>query len=376
MVGDDEHRVRHGEDGPLRPAPGGDAPILRAQVRLFGPRRRLRGGDEGRAQPGVALARPPGALPPGALVVAGGETGPRGEVVRGRELGHVGADLRHQQLRRTTPDAGDGVEQRDDCLLLIGDARLGDLVVETRDRLLVRVELRQQRREQEAVMRPDPPAAGLRQRRALRAQATARQCGEGRRVARAIDDGREHRPPGHPRDVGDHGRERDVRAFQHLLDAVDQRRAPLHEVGPVPRQLAQLALVARRDEAGTHQPVPQQLGDPLRVLHVGLATGHGLAVLRVQQPHREGALQQVVDRLPVVAGARERDVGAAVGAQPVGQREQRDGGGAVRAGRHDRLPTLARCAAADDRRALMHVDPGAAREHDFHRASPLNGLPR
>ena len=107
---------------PLRPASGGEAAVLGTEVGLLGARGRLGGGDQRGAQPAVALAGAPGALPPAALVVARGEPRPRGEVGGRRELGHVGANFCHQQLR-CPGDAGDGVQQRDDCLLVVGRAR-------------------------------------------------------------------------------------------------------------------------------------------------------------------------------------------------------------------------------------------------------------
>src|SRR3712207_8057937 len=52
----------------------------------------------------------------------------------------------------------------------------------------------------------------------------------------------------------------------------------------------------------------------------------------VEQPDREAALQQVEDRLPVLARALDRDVGAAAGAEPVGQPQQLGGRGPECAG--------------------------------------------
>src|SRR5262245_56779111 len=65
-----------------------------------------------------------------------------------------------------------------------------------------------------------------------------------------------------------------------------------------PRQVTQLPLRPRRDEAGTHQAVGQQLGDPLRVLDVGLAARDRLDVRRIEQPHLAGALHQIEDGFP------------------------------------------------------------------------------
>ncbi len=68
-LSDGQERVRQGDDGLLCSPPGGDVVILGREGGLFGVCRRLRGLDQRRAQPHVALARAPSALPTGALVV-------------------------------------------------------------------------------------------------------------------------------------------------------------------------------------------------------------------------------------------------------------------------------------------------------------------
>ena len=60
--------------------------------------------------------------------------------------------------------------------------------------------------------------------------------------------------------------------------------------------------------------MPQQVSDPLAVAYVGLAARHGFDVLGVGQNKGEGVLQQVIDRLPVDAGAFHGDVGTAASA--------------------------------------------------------------
>ena len=82
---------------------------------------------------------------------------------------------------------------------------------------------------------------------------------------------------------------------------------------------------------GAQQPVGQQLGDPLGVLDVGLAARHLLDVRGIDHQDSEAALQQVVDRLPELAGALHRDVGDLQAEQPGDQVEQLGGGRAERA---------------------------------------------
>ncbi len=48
---------------------------------------------------------------PGGLAVTGTDPCPRGEVPRGRELAHVAAALGDEDLRDTTADAGNGLQQ-------------------------------------------------------------------------------------------------------------------------------------------------------------------------------------------------------------------------------------------------------------------------
>jgi hypothetical protein len=68
--------------------------------------------------------------------------------------------------------------------------------------------------------------------------------------------------------------------------------------------------------------VLEQLAQPLGVLDVGLAPGHVLDVLGVDQRELEVILEQVVDGLPVDAGGLHRHVRDAEAREPVAQREQ------------------------------------------------------
>ena len=74
-----------------------------------------------------------------------------------------------------------------------------------------------------------------------------------------------------------------------LLDPVGHRRPVGDQLGPLPRQVAQLADRRGRHEAGREQAVLQQLGDPLGVLDVGLAARDLLDVVGVDQDQLEAA---------------------------------------------------------------------------------------
>ena len=67
-----------------------------------------------------------------------------------------------------------------------------------------------------------------------------------------------------------------------------------------------------RHEAGPQQAVPQQVRRPLAIPHIGLAPGHLVHVLGIDQQQRETVLQQIPERLPVDARALERHVGDAL----------------------------------------------------------------
>jgi hypothetical protein len=66
--------------------------------------------------------------------------------------------------------------------------------------------------------------------------------------------------------------------------------------------------------------VAQEVGNPLCVLHVGLAAWHVLDVVRIGDDQDERAMQQVVHRPPIDAGAFHRDMSHALVPEPVVQR--------------------------------------------------------
>jgi hypothetical protein len=109
----------------------------------------------------------------------------------------------------------------------------------------------------------------------------------------------------HSRDAEDitgHAGQLDVGSLQDLQQPVAFGAAALHQLAPVARQITQFPDGLRGHEAGLQQPVQQQVGDPLRILHVGLAPGHVLDVLSVGHQELEGSFQDGVHRLPVHSG--------------------------------------------------------------------------
>lgn len=103
-----------------------------------------------------------------------------------------------------------------------------------------------------------------------------------------------------------------------------------HQLPSVPRQVAQLALGPRENEAGLQQPVLQELCNPLTVADVALASRHLLQMPRVHQQHRVTAFQDVEDRLPKDSGRFHRHMGDTLGGHPVGHRPKAPWHGAPR----------------------------------------------
>lgn len=110
----------------------------------------------------------------------------------------------------------------------------------------------------------------------------------------------------------------------------------------------------------------KQVRDPFRVLHIGLATGDGLDVVRVADGQVEVILQDRVDRLPVDPGALHCDVRYAFRGEPVAQGLEVSGHGP------ERPDLLARPAsgqagqgASNDCR-LVDVQTAAAFDDGFH----------
>ena len=183
------------------------------------------------------------------------------------------------------------------------------------------------RRQQEALMLPHVPGQRRLQFLALLLHAPAPQFRHRFGARLPLHQGGEHRLRRDSLQVGRHCRQLDVRALQHLLDPVHHPGALRHQVRPLPRQVAQVPLFPAGHEAGFQQPVPQQIGQPLGVLDVGLAARHLLHVAGIDQQQLDVPFQQIVDRLPVLAGALHGHVGHAPRLQPGQQAQQLGGGG-------------------------------------------------
>jgi hypothetical protein len=112
--------------------------------------------------------------------------------------------------------------------------------------------------------------------------------------------------------------------------------------------------------------VLDQLGDPGRVGHVGLAAGHVVQVGRVQQPALHLALQQLPDRLPVAAGRLHPHPGHPEAGQPVGQQHQPGGGRGEPTGLGVAPTMTIRHPHTRGHRVLVHVQTRAAFDQRLH----------
>src|SRR5260370_32472186 len=129
--------------------PRGERTILRAA--------RAQGGLDGRdATPAVAFAGRRRFVLAGALVAAGTEAGPTGQMPVAGGKAHVHAELGDDHLSRALMDAGDRVQLRQ----LLGERGevVVDLLTHRGDRLVEILEMRQQLPDEKSVMRAEAAA--------------------------------------------------------------------------------------------------------------------------------------------------------------------------------------------------------------------------
>ena len=97
-------------------------------------------------------------------------------------------------------------------------------------------------------------------------------------------------------------------SFQELQQPVALGRLALGELPAVAQQLSHFPQRPGRHEALRDQPVPNQIGDPLGILHVGLAPWHVADVPSVADDQVEMPFQHGIDRPPVDAGTLHADM--------------------------------------------------------------------
>jgi hypothetical protein len=245
-----------------------------------------------------------------------------------------------------------------------------DLGIERFDLFVQEVDMGQMRAQKETMMIAHKPAQSFGERFALLAHAPTRQLGHGGGVGLAFDEGSEHRPCRDTRDIGGDTGELDVGSLQHFLQTVDDIGALRHEVGALAGQIAQVSLRTRRDETRFDEPMPQQLRQPGGILGIGLVAGHILVVTGVDHPQLEGAFQNVVDGLPILARALHSHMRTAKGGQPVAQSEQGGGRGRKRACLLLGLAIGEGKDATGDDESLVHVQGSTAFKQHLHGSLP------
>jgi len=170
-----------------------------------------------------------------------------------------------------------------------------------------------------------------------------------------------------PGDVCHHALELDVGALQGFLQFVCRLASLARQRTAVARQLPQVALLPRGNEAGPQQPVPQQIGDPMGVCHIGLAPRHRFHVRSVGYQQPEVAFQQVVDGHPVVARRFHRGMSGCMTLEPLYQLHQLRRGGAEVPDFMRRFSPRRSLQYAGHDRALMHVESRTVFVLDLHR---------
>ena len=135
------------------------------------------------------------------------------------------------------------------------------------------------------------------------------------------------------------------------------------------QKITQLADRRRRHEAGLDQAVADQVGDPRRIVHVGLASRHGLDVVRVGDDQGEMPFEDGVHRLPADAGALHADMAHPPLREPVAQGLEIGGHGAEAADLLPRLLTRPADQDTGDDAGLMDVEAGRAFNEHVHGAA-------
>src|SRR5438477_6594500 len=99
------------------------------------------------------------------------------------------------------------------------------------------------------MMGSDATLEGPPQFRDLAPQPAPRQFRQALGIVFAPHEGLQHLPPRYSQHVGGDARQLDVGVLEHLVDTVYAPRLLTTQLRPLPRQIAQLTLLPRRNEA-------------------------------------------------------------------------------------------------------------------------------
>jgi len=135
------------------------------------------------------------------------------------------------------------------------------------------------------------------------------EVGHGGRGGAALSQGALHQHAGHAKHVAHHAHKLDAGTFEQLERAVAFRGHGADQGFAMAHQLAQHPDRRQWHEARAHQPTADQVGDPLGVLHVRLASGHVTHVRGIADDDGEVTFQGSMHRLPVNTRALHADVG-------------------------------------------------------------------
>ncbi len=132
-------------------------------------------------------------------------------------------------------------------------------------------------------------------------------------------------------DVGDHVVQLDVHLHERLLHVLDVRRSVVDQALAMTQEGSKPDELFARAEAAAQQTVLMKLLEPLRVVHVRLATGDILDVPGIHEEHFETTcFQYLKDWYPVDARRFHCNRGDSDFLEPVGERVQVTGEAAER----------------------------------------------
>ena len=164
------------------------------------------------------------------------------------------------------------------------------------------------------------------------------ELGEDLRVTFTGDERVDHRPCRFGQHRRRHRRQLDPGVFEDLLDPLRFASAVLDQPLAIAGQVPQLTDLRRRHETRPQQPALQQLGQPRRVGHVGLAARQLVHITGVHEHQLEaGLLEHPPHRTPIVARRFHRHDRDPLDGEPLSQAVQVTNEGRKLAGL---LPTL------------------------------------
>jgi hypothetical protein len=242
---------------------------------------------------GLALAR--------TFVVAWADAHPTGQPLGAAEGAHVRTNLHQQHRCALQVDARDGLQQVE--LGPVGLQALQQIRVQSRDALLDLLDVLHDLIGHEAVHGAELLCVqGLEQLLSTRPQTP---LAVQHLVHGLVGDQRlDHGARAGAVNVGHHHVDAHACIHQHLVQPVLLGAAHAHQLLALARHQSQLPHQQRWNERRPQQPGPRQSGQPLRVGDVGLATGHGFDVPRVDHPRSDThRLQRRKRALPIHARA-------------------------------------------------------------------------